>query len=612
MIVKGDENPAIFRRCLESVARYVDGIFITITTPDTGVKDVAEEFGAHVSYKPEEFFHTVTKQEFKDIKRILGFDPLIKAGDKVFLFDDARNYSFSLVGKEYDWILWLDSDDVLRNAKDLKQTLWEAENHRPQPAESIFMNYIYHAEFKDGQIEHVLIEHLREQIVRNNDSYKWVAPIHETLIEQRPTAKIECTYIDRVHLTDIAHMQSNTERNARALEYSVGQTKGADPRPIYYLGKVYFDLRTEGSRDKALKLFQVYLHGSEEHENQNKSGWAEERSQCWDYCAEIYRARGEHNNALKCHMNALIESDKFPTTYLNIALSFLIKGQWDSALRWVRLASQIEEPDSTLVTNPKLDQIKALDILYLAHLNLSHLDEALEASRRLCDLVPEDQEFRQRYGFMEGMYKQREATKSIMGLAEYLRSSGESYKLQPLLFSAPQTVLNNPFITGLSQEVFPPRIWGDNEVAIYCGPGLTSWSPKNLTEPGQNFVGGSEEAVIHLGEELTKLGRKVTVYGDPAGEEGEYAGVTYLPYFKFNPRDSFNILVSWRRVQLADQGFDAKKLYVWCHDIQNHLEYTPERLERIHKVIVLSEWHRKNIPNVPDEKILVSNNGIKI
>jgi len=106
------------------------------------------------------------------------------------------------------------------------------------------------------------------------------------------------------------------------------------------------------------------------------------------------------------------------------------------------------------------------------------------------------------------------------------------------------------------------------------------------------------------------LGWNVTVYGDPGNDEGDYEGVKWLPYYKFNKRDQFNILVVWRNVGFVDQDLNTKKTYIWCHDIINPIDVTDERLEKITKMIVLSNYHRDNIKNVEDKKIFLSTNGI--
>lgn len=615
MIVAGHEKPESIKRALDSVAKYVDGIYITITTPtsDDKLKEAILEYGAELDYEPDKFFHTFTKKDIKWLQSKLNVIN-VKEGDKVFKFDEARNHNMARVSKDYRWILWMDADDIFRGGNRLKSLVKNCEASQSQ---SVYMNYIYQAEIVDGKVRSILIEHLRERLIENSGIYKWVAPIHETLIEQVPTKKVENNECDVLHLSDKKRFAKALKRNLKSLELSILQTGWKDPRPIYYLGKAYFDLYKQETqdnehRDMAMYLFETYLKGSEDQEYLNKSGWGEERSQCWEYMAELYRAKGEHNNSIKSCMNALIEDERFPSIFLNIALSYLLKQEYGRALWWIKLASSVPEPRTTLVNSPRDLQARSLEVIYHASLHSSMLDEAWAAAVKLKELLPNNKEVQDRVKFTDNLRQGRDLTKNLVDLAVHLDRSGQAELLKPLLLSAPRLIENNPIVVNLKKRVIPPKKWGDKELCIYCGPAFTPWSPKQLDNPGESFIGGSEEAVIYLSKELAKLGWKITVYADPASNEGEYDGITYLPYYKFNTADDFNIIVAWRRPSFVDENLKAKKIYIWCHDIQNQLDYTPERLEKISKVMVLSPWHRTNIPKVPDNKIFVTGNGVKI
>ena len=453
---------------------------------------------------------------------------------------------------------------------------------------------------------------MRERLIRNNGAYTWVAPIHETLIEQRPTVKIEDRSVEIVHLSNLERMSKAIERNIRTLELSIYNTKGSDPRPTYYLGKAYFDYKDKPHFEIALGLMYAYLNGTKSHSFNNKSGWAEERAQCWEFISEIYRFYGEYNNAIKCCVNGMIEAETSPTLYLSLSLCYTLKGEWQRALNWLKTAISIPKPMTTLVINPKETAARAHEISYHANLNLSRLDEAWASAQTLAELFPENPEMQNRYRMTSELRNERELTKLVMEIAKYLKSSGQTQKLKPLLSAVPDEIVNNPYMVDLWKQTFPPRKWMDNEIAIFCGPGFTNWSPKLLENPNNSFVGGSEEAVIYLSAELAKLGWAVTVYADPGTDEGEYGGVKYQPYYKFNGLDEFNILVGWRNPKFALGGYNAKKLYIWNHDIQNPLDYTDDVVSKITKVIFLSPWHRKNVPNLPDEKVLLSSNGIML
>ena len=193
-------------------------------------------------------------------------------------------------------------------------------------------------------------------------------------------------------------------------------------------------------------------------------------------------------------------------------------------------------------------------------------------------------------------------------LAYHLKSTNQTESLRSLINSIPREIANEPALVQLRADFMPPREWGNNEVVIYCGPGFEQWSPKSVSRG----IGGSEEAVINMSRELTKLGWKVTVYADPMEDQGIYDGVNWLPHYHFNIKDSFNILISWRQIGMWDFPIKAKKSYLWNHDIQNGLTYTKERVDKIDKVMFLSKFHRSNVLLLAEDKVFYTGNGIQL
>lgn len=611
MIVRGnDEEIYNIRRALHSIRPHVDAAFVTVTGEGGITKrmeEVAKEFNVQLStHRP---LWRADKKAIKWLKEFFKYDPYMKEGDEVFLFDEARNYNMGQIPKEYGWIVWIDADDVFRNGHNLRPIVQEG---LKKGVEAFYFEYLYQVEAEEVegglQMKHVIIKHLRERLIRNSGVYKWIAPIHETLIEQKPTVKTDNYDCDVVHLaTDEDRLKSLT-RNLKNLELAVYRSKGEDPRHLYYLAKAYFDMQKPEYDDKAITLIYRYTDGDEN--GQHRSGWPEERAQAYEYLSDIYKRKEDFDKAIRACMLALVEAPDMPTIYLNLATCYMYKQQWERALFWVRLASHIPDKATTLVVNPKDMQARTLEVIYNCAVNMSKVDEAWAAAQKLYELFPENPQVVNCYNFANALKNNRDVTKYIVFLAEHLKKSGEHAKIKALLASAPQAVENNPFIINLFQQNNPPTPWGEDEITIYCGPGFTNWSPKRLAKPMESFVGGSEEAVIHISRELQKKGWKVTVYADPGVDEGEYDGVKWLPYYKFNRQDNFNILIGWRDIRFFDADFKAKKKYLWCHDIQNPLEFTKERQDRIDKVFFLSEWHKDNVPDLPDGKVMVTSNGI--
>jgi hypothetical protein len=106
----------------------------------------------------------------------------------------------------------------------------------------------------------------------------------------------------------------------------------------------------------------------------------------------------------------------------------------------------------------------------------------------------------------------------------------------------------------------------------------------------------------------------VTVYGDPQDEAGNYEGVEFKNHYEINWRDEFNIFIAWRQIGVFDLPIQAKKAYLWNHDIQQSVTYTKERMDKIDKVFFLSQWHRENVPAtiLPDSKVMLTGNGVII
>src|SRR5437879_7213850 len=75
------------------------------------------------------------------------------------------------------------------------------------------------------------------------------------------------------------------------------------------------------------------------------------------------------------------------------------------------------------------------------------------------------------------------------------------------------------------------RTSSGKDLVIYCGYTQFQWNPQTIG------YSGSEEAIIYLARELTKFGWDVTVYNNCGHKPVVDSGVTYRPFWEFNPRD---------------------------------------------------------------------------
>lgn len=577
IIIKDDSELDILKRCISSVEKNVNGIFITATNnPSSKIKKFCYQNKYNYS------FYQWDKN-----------------------FSNARNYNFQQVPKDYEWILWLDTDDVVQGSDTFPQAIELAEKNN---FKAIFARYLYQVELdKEGKIKQILIEHLRERIIRNDGTYEWVAPIHETLIEKVPSGKTDFQGFVVVHLVNEEEMLNSMWRNIEILEKEVCDNP-QDPRPLYYLAKAYFDTREpmllyesagEGVDSITVELILDYLR---------KSGWPEERAQAWEYLSMIHRERQEFKKAIACLMESLTEDPKFNSAYIQLALNYVTVKDWTKAMHWVRLAGQVEIPKTTLVVNPRDYKTMLLEALFHIYANTGQLEMCEKVITELNNILPSDLNAK-RLEDVKDIRHRNDLAHWIVKLANHLKETNQVEKLNTLVNSIPKEIEDEPILINLKNDYSKPKEWGEKDVVIYCGPGFEQWSPKSVSKG----IGGSEEAVIYMSKELVQLGWNVTVYGDPREDEGVYDGVRFLPHYTINWRDHFNILISWRQIGLFDvPGLTAKKTYLWNHDIQNPLTYTPERVNKIDKVMFLSKWHRDNVPLLAEDKVMYTGNGIVI
>ncbi len=124
-------------------------------------------------------------------------------------------------------------------------------------------------------------------------------------------------------------------------------------------------------------------------------------------------------------------------------------------------------------------------------------------------------------------------------------------------------------------------------------PGVNPWDPRDI----QSGIGGSEEAVIYLAQELAELGYRVWVFGNPPADSPHALPEANPRYFDLNENISLkqplDIGIAWRMPAIAAQLRSyAKKIYLWPHDTLTS-PVTKQQIHDFDDVLWLSRWQRK-------------------
>lgn len=570
LIVKAtsDEAPHL-ERCLKNMSKHVDGIFLNINhkegvEPDADIMRIAKEYTDNIIVT---FWNNN--------------------------FAEARNENFAQVPSAYEWILWLDSDDTIDKPAKVKK-IAEASPHQ----DSIFVDYLYD---KDEQ-GNPLTVHMVARMVRNNGSHKWKGMIHETLVEQRSAIQGMTRDFTVVHHADGNRSQASYERNVdlleKQLDAEIGSPDGPDPRTMYYLASTYMD---SGQLESAKQLFNDYLE---------LSGWDQERAVAETKLGRIYMLENNRAEAKKHFLLAIGEDPDNPEPRVEMGSLELELKAYSKAQSWLEYVLKMDANQTTLERNPMTATFRTYLLLVDVYMGMGGkwLEKAAKYAAKARKYKSEDPDVVKYTTMVEQIYQDKQELEKIITKYRKLKTSGKKAKAQALLDSIPEHLADNPVVATL-RNAEKSHKWPEKTIAIMTGDtALDEWGPWSLKEG----IGGSEEAIIRIAPKLQKLGYKVVVFAKPGSRIGldPETGVMWQNYWNCNLDDEFDIFVAWRAPFIFERKIKARKAYLWLHDVMEPGEFTEKRIANFHKCILLSDYHRSLFPMIPDEKVLMSGNGI--
>jgi len=586
LIVKDDSELIPLSKAVNSIAPYMDGVFITSTGKEVSmIKSYCEQNKFHYSHM-----------------------------DWVDDFSKARNFSFdrALEHDSYDYIMWIDADDILVGGQYIREI---AEKSKASGLDIVFLTYWYGCLF-DGEpsektMKEVTLSHMRERLIKPGTNV-WKSRLHETPV---PVPGYEPKYLNYpynpkeypiavMHTSDDNGLPEKMMRNKKILELQLEDEhkKGeADPRTLLYLMKIYSEIGDKELCDKSIEMGKEYLR---------KSGWAQERGVCWEQMGIAYGKQGDDGEANVCFHNAIKEHPYQVLFYIRLAQSYFNLKKFKECEHWMKVGASLQINDKGGdQTNIKAMKVGYAELLLNLNWNVKRdVEKALESALLLYEESPTEAN-KENALFIQDAFDLNTACRRVDKICEYLDSIGEEKRIMSILENLPIAITGQPFAIKIRQKYSSARKWGRDEIA-YCanfgGPFFEKWDATSL----QKGIGGSETAVIELSKEWVKLGWNVTVYGDPSTPHTDEFGITWLPWYYFNPRDSFNILIDWRSWSLAGT-VKARKFYTDLHDIVSNASLEKKHIMNIDKVFFKSNAHRALLTKLPQDKVMVVGNGVK-
>ena len=541
------------------LADAVDGIFITITGDNKKCEEVAKKYGAHISH---------VKWEYN--------------------FAKARNFNFSQVPRDFDYIFWADTDDVVRYPEGLKQLAKEGIENA---VDSFILKYLYNHD-RYGNCD---VEHLKGRLIKNDGCLEWMGEIHEDFKENRKISAFLNEEVELIHLSDPARIDNTMRRNRLVAEMAV-KNNPTDPRVYWNLANAYIHA---AKYKEAIQIFLQFLEISRSDE---------ERFLAWFRVAASYMTLGQYQFAIEAGLEALALRPWYQDAYLLLGEVFYIIGKPLNAKAFLEIGITQDTPKyKGIVWNPLDYSHKPFLLLGKTYVALNQPKEAVKNYKKALKTRPKTKEIKLIIKRLASEVKKFDRVEKVY---EVVKDMKDEKAALAMLDTLPSELRYYPSLVSYRNQRFVKEESSGKDIAIFCGITAIEWDSETFKTKG---IGGSEEAVVQLSKRFAKAGYNVTVFNTTPGmQERVLEGVRWIPAIGWNYRDKYDMVIIWRHPKALDLQINSEKIYVDMHDVIEPAEFTTARMKTVTKVFFKSEVQRNYYPDIPDEKAVVIPHGLDV
>lgn len=569
-MILGDCDAKLIKT-LESIEGFVDEFCFLVTKDTTGY-----------TVKVLHAFQKATKVDIKieiDLESFLYEDGIPKS------FADMRNRNFEMAS--HDIICWFDSDDiVICDPKKLKDCVLS--DFKKHELDGIHAEYDYEV----SPTGKVMTRQVRERFLRKGAT-EWKGPLHEVAnFKKRPNVTFyrrDMIYVKHLRDTfDIEAQANQTLRNRLVIERFIDSNPDYEIRLDFYYAHVLLEAK---EYERALEHYDRYL---------KESGFPEERYLAYLKKASCYRGLKRHADAIKICFEAIDANPLWSEAYSDLAESYFEREEWSKVITWCLLAMQkaVETPRRGTVWNPIGIDTRPRYLMRESCIHLGNWKDALTCNNVLLQLYPDEPEL-----FESGkkIKKEIDFLQQVDIHSKTLDKLTNGEKSDYVKKLSPELQRFGKFGKHLAYEDIKD---GRPSIAIFCSEAPEHWGPSSV----EKGIGGSEEAVINMSKRLVELGWYVEVFCN-ASEVGLIDGVIWRDWATLGDYH-YDVFVVWRLPQFLDQEINAKKKYLWLHDLQDEAWYSDKILENVDRIFCLSDFHRETVSYLDNSKIWITSNGI--
>lgn len=355
-------------------------------------------------------------------------------------FSWARERSFEMASPDCDWLFWLDDDDIVVGAENLRPLAMSA--HGALDGYVFFYDYA-----RDPETGQNVCALWRERLLRRKDprEWGWRNEVHEVWLPHEETGitpnylMVPAQQVRFIHNRP-AEQRYTVTRNLSILEAAVARCeregRAPDPRTLCYMGT---ELMAQGRFPEAMPWLQRYL----EHPG---AIVGDERSQVQHKLASCLRILGQPIAAIHVEFGAIRERDDWAENAVGLCEAFAESGDWPRCETWARRALELGMPQSMLILNPLEFTLVPMLRLAQALAEQRRFDEAVPFVEKAAQIMPQHPMVLETAAKVEKDGFRERVVQSILTLRETLVRFDENWKAYKLFDAVPYIVEDDPRI----------------------------------------------------------------------------------------------------------------------------------------------------------------------
>lgn len=544
-------------------------IALAVIAGDSAIEEGFENLISSVESKVHGIFVAFTGKDSEVLRQIEHVVGLLNSTVKTFPWESdfsvARNQSFDMVREseeDFDWIFWLDCDDILPDGANLQT---EIRYLRQKRAHGGFVNYNYSLNAETGV---VFASHMKERLFRADVDWTWQYPIHECCSGPIATRMTEIDPED----FSINHIRGDATDKRSRNRAIVARWYREEPDSLrakmFMAHEVYAEAELEQDAKRKIELLNAALKIYQDFIAYNEPD--DDSYACNRQVADILMQLGRINDSVNIDLQGIKMQATWPASYVGIAETLLRAGDYEDSIEWADVTMRACAKPKTLHVFNNLDlTYRPLMIKAKALRKLGRPAEALKIYHdQAAPIINDD--------FLKNEIK------AAIKEEDEIRGTTET-----------------------DLRAIHSLNWGkqpEKSVAFFLTQHVEPWNPDTLKKNG---LGGTETCVLRLAQELGSRGWRVAIYGEPGDWEGRtVGGVEWYSSSYFHPDQPFSAVVAVRFPPIFDANVNAKAKILWLHDVNmGDVRYQDgyDRFNEADVIVTPSPFHARHTVEVYGE-----------